>query len=219
MIALESLASSLLDILNPESCLLCDEHVLSESKNFPVCMFCEKHIQLAPVKELFEKKTLYSLGLYEGFLEEGMRRFKLGKVKMMGKYWAKKLKEAWMGTGLFDDIDLIVPTPISHKRLYERGFNQSLVVASDLSSLVRVPCSNILIKHRHCEPQMSLKKSERLTNVRGAYRVKKKSDVCHKKILLFDDVLTTGATMKECMRTIKRYDKTCSIKCMTIARA
>ncbi len=210
--------NALLDVVNPETCVMCDAVVLSESETFPVCLSCEEHVGLAPVKDRLGRYPVYSLGLYEGVLEEGIRRFKLGRVKLMGRYWAKHLAHMWQPTGLFDKVDMMCPVPISRKRMYERGFNQSAVLVQALSDWVDVPYRELLTRHRHSEAQMTLSQEERLRNVEGVYRMNGRPDIEKQTILLLDDVITTGATMNECIRTLRAYDASCEIFLMTLAR-
>jgi ComF family protein len=94
-------------------------------------------------------------------------------------------------------MDGIVPVPLHIESLRERGFNQSLLIARHLSRSLRVPLfMDILIKNTDTPPQIGLSARERISNIRNAFSVA--GDVKGLKILLFDDVMTTGATAREC---------------------
>ncbi len=102
-------------------------------------------------------------------------------------------------------IDLIMPVPLHPKRLQEREFNQSAVLAHRLSRQLRLPLVlGTLTRHRQTAPQTSLKKKERLANVRGAFVVPHPVTIHEKRILLIDDVMTTGATLHECAKTLRQ---------------
>ncbi|MGN0477834.1 MAG: ComF family protein [Hominenteromicrobium sp.] len=97
--------------------------------------------------------------------------------------------------------DCVVPVPISRERLRERGYNQSALLARSLSAQIRVPYRELLEKTRHNRTQHRLSAKERAENVRGTYRAEGAAGL---RILLVDDIVTTGATMCECARTLYR---------------
>jgi ComF family protein len=107
--------------------------------------------------------------------------------------------------------DLICPVPLHPKRLRWRGFNQSLLLAQriseELAPLTKIEVLDILMRQRHNPPQMGIKNySERLKNVSDIFSLRPNSDhskIKNKKILLVDDVATTGATLEECARILK----------------
>ena len=100
---------------------------------------------------------------------------------------------------------ILVPVPLDIEKLKNRGYNQSEELANELSKIINVPVvSNVLIKIKHTDSQMKLKKHEREKNVEGAFMVKKPFDFAQgKKIFLVDDVYTTGSTMQECARVLR----------------
>jgi competence protein ComFC len=99
---------------------------------------------------------------------------------------------------------LIIPIPLSKKKLKRRGFNQSEEIAGWLSKNLVLPlASDVLAKEKETLSQMELSKEERAENIKGAFTVKDKNKLLNKKILLVDDVYTTGATMEEAARVLK----------------
>jgi len=95
-----------------------------------------------------------------------------------------------------EDFDLVVPVPLHPKRRRERGFNQAALLSRDLSRLIAIPCcENTLVRARDTAPQVGLSDSERFRNVRQAFRCAHPGDVARKKVLMVDDVMTTGATV------------------------
>ena len=103
----------------------------------------------------------------------------------------------------FNFYDIIIPVPISIKRFKNRGYNQSLLYARDISKENNVQLENkAIIKIKNNNAQSSLNKEEREQNVQGVYKVINSEKVKNKKILLFDDIYTTGSTLNECSKEL-----------------
>ena len=103
---------------------------------------------------------------------------------------------------IFENIkkyDTIVPVPISSKRQKERGYNQSLLIAREIAHKTNLELmNNCLIKTKNIIEQSKLNKEDRAQNIYGVYELKNKQLVENKKILLIDDIYTTGSTVNEC---------------------
>ncbi len=105
--------------------------------------------------------------------------------------------------GNFSDF-ILIPVPLAKRKLKERGFNQAEEISKELSSFLAIPLiSNCLIKTRETIPQVELATEARKENTKGAFLVKNKDLIKEKKILLVDDIYTTGSTMEECARVLK----------------
>ena len=101
------------------------------------------------------------------------------------------------------NVDVITWVPISIPRRIKRGYDQSRLLAIALAKELDAPCQRLLHRFRHSPPQSRLGSAAmRRANVLGAYRVVKKEQVAGKRILLLDDVITTGATASECAKTL-----------------
>ena len=130
---------------------------------------------------------------------------------------------AWMGSAgkeLLEEADLIVPVPLHYFRLVRRGFNQSGWLAAALSKSSGVRLSVDALKRARATPiQGGLSADGRRRNVQGAFRVRngRKKLVAGKRVLLVDDVMTTGATAEACALTLKRAGATC-VDVITLAR-
>ena len=97
-----------------------------------------------------------------------------------------------------DEFDAIVPLPVTEKRLKERGFNQSYVMAEEIGKIVEKPVLfSSLYKKRETKDQYTLSREERSKNVRGAFALREAEAVRGKRILLVDDLMTTGSTVSE----------------------
>ena len=117
----------------------------------------------------------------------------------------------------FDYIDYIVPVPLHYRRFFKRGYNQSEVIASMLAKQLNKPYKNLLKRTRSTQRQATLSREERLKNLQGAFAVKKPAHVSGKKILLVDDVLTTGATLHACAEALQQAGSA-EILVFTLAR-
>ena len=99
--------------------------------------------------------------------------------------------------------DIIVIVPISQKRHKERGYNQSELIAKEISKIISVKIQkNILYKIKNTVPQSTLNKEQRQQNVEKVYKVKNIEKIKNKKILIFDDIYTTGNTVNECAKVL-----------------
>lgn len=156
--------------------------------------------------------SAFSWGNYEGTLAEAIHAFKFGGLKRLGNPLASLMLEL-----VPDDIDLMVAVPLSRRALKARGFNQSLVLAGHLSAKSRIPLAlDDLLKHLDTKPQVGLSAAQRRENVKGAFKARRRFDGL--KILLIDDVMTTGASARECSLELRRAGAS-DIKVLTLARA
>jgi len=105
---------------------------------------------------------------------------------------------------VFQSIDIIIPVPLHKKRFAERGYNQAEIIAMIAGKELNLPILNALERHRPTKQQAKLKREERLVNLKDAFILKPNADVGGKKILLVDDVFTTGSTMQECAGVLKK---------------
>lgn len=100
---------------------------------------------------------------------------------------------------------LLLPIPLWPKKEKQRGYNQSLLIAEQLSRAIQIPIfKNNLIKIKNTKPQVGLNREKRKENLWGAFAVRKPADFTGKIIFLIDDVFTTGSTMEECAKVIKQ---------------
>ena len=148
------------------------------------------------------------LGPYAGTLREMILDF-----KFHARFERRKILQALLNRAYshhFQGVcpDLIVPVPLHTARLRERGFNQSLEVARGLSRRLKSPLSiDALIRTRRTKAQSGLERKERVKNVRGAFVADSKM-LKGRHVLLVDDVSTTGMTLTECTRTLRRAGAT-----------
>jgi ComF family protein len=151
-------------------------------------------------------------GLYEGVIREAINQFKFYGLRRL----AKPLGNLLLGFD-FPAVDGVIPVPLTIRRLRERGFNQSLLIARIIAKEIRVPLlMDVLVKKNETPPQIGLTARERLLNLRNAFAVK--GNVKGLRLLLVDDVMTTGATVTECSEQLMKSDAE-EVIVMTLARA
>jgi ComF family protein len=234
--------TALIDILFPPLCHVCSSYVPGKEE-IHLCVACREkvapiHSPLCPVcgvpfavedgidhpcgpcltaRPPFTRAR--SASRFEGTVQELVHRFKYGKkihlARPLGLLTARALVDFSKEAG----SDFIVPVPLHRKRLRERGFNQSQLLGRVLAKQWSIPLSvNNLRRVRWTEPQVGLPASERERNVRGAFAVADYARFREKRLLLVDDVYTTGSTVEECARTLKRAGAS-EVCVITVARA
>jgi ComF family protein len=143
--------------------------------------------------------TVYTFGSYEATLRGLIHLFKYNQVRPLAKPLAALLARAIPREHRFD---VIVPMPLHWKKRWSRGYNQSELLANEVARRWGVPVSKIVRRIKSTAPQAGLSNSKRRLNVRGAFAARK--SVKGLRVLLIDDVLTTGATASACARVLKR---------------
>ncbi|GAB7023256.1 phosphoribosyltransferase family protein [Salidesulfovibrio brasiliensis] len=158
---------------------------------------------------------LHFHGAYEGRLRDMILRFKFARGIELTRLFADMLTKAYEQSGGLADV--VVPVPLHGSRLRWRGFNQSLMLAGDVGKRLGLPVAREgLARTRRTRPQTELAPRDRRENIRGAFSMD--NGLKGKRVLLVDDVLTTGATLDECSRTLRRYGAT-GVEVMVVAVA
>ena len=126
-------------------------------------------------------------------------------VKFHATDEAVPLLSRWMSESLWDrDFDCMIPVPLHRKRLLERGVNQAEVLARAVSERTGIPVRTALLERvRNTRPQTRLSRKKRAGNVRGAYAAAKNANLSGKRVLIVDDVRTSGATARACAQTLR----------------
>lgn len=143
----------------------------------------------------------YSYGSYEGTLRKLVHLLKYDGVRPLAQPLGRLALTALPREGRFD---VIVPMPMHWRRRWWRGFNQSRLLAEVISRHTGIPVAGLIRRKRNTPPQARLSRAQRRTNVVGAFAVKRPAKVEKRRILLVDDVITTGATASACARMLKR---------------
>jgi len=154
-----------------------------------------------------------------GVVRKLVHDFKYGRQRHLRFPLAEWLAETLRDPRLLGrTFDAIVPVPLHPARERERGFNQAALLADLLASRVARPVRPVLERIRYTTTQTAYDRAERMENLRDAFRLRKNRDVRQLRVLLIDDVLTTGSTLSECARVLKAAGAI-SVHAATAARA
>jgi len=162
-------------------------------------------------------------GYYQGVLVEAIRLFKYQAKTKLSRYLAARMydeaRKIYDASGnLQGGFDAVLPVPLHPVRLKQREFNQALLLAHGLSRELGLPLLfDVLERSRWTRPQVELDGEERRKNVRKAFSVKRPEQVSGLRVLLVDDVYTTGATVNECAKVLKKAGAK-AVHVMTLAR-
>ncbi len=220
----ELIYGGVLDILFPQKCVFCGKLLDGEPD---ICGKCrgamEKFPELPPNTKPDGKSRLQFLDsftavwYYKGKVRDGILglkfRYRVDYALPLGRSVAMKVLRE-QGTG----FDAVTWAPVSALRRLRRGYDQSQLLARTVGKELGIPVRRLLKKQRHTPAQSRLTTEERRANVLGAYRFAGKQSVAGKRILLIDDVFTTGATAGECARVLLTAGAK-SVSCAAVAAA
>ena len=184
--------NKILAFLFPQKCLGC------KKENEILCPDCLGKINRPDTPYL--KGVHIASNYQDPVLKKALWMLKYQGVKQLAKPLAELIKErVWKK--LKTEGWLIIPIPLSKKKLRKRGHNQAELIAKELSGDI---CADVLFKKFHTKSQVEVKdKEERLANLAGSFGITKPEIIRGKKIILIDDVRTTGATMSEAKKVLK----------------
>ena len=157
----------------------------------------------------------YSFGYYDGVLRQLIHLYKYRKVRTLSGPLGELLLRALPRDEKFDCVS---PVPLHWRRRWQRGFNQSRLLAQHVESHAGIPAVNLLRRLRHTAAQAGLSNTGRRRNVAAAFACKRPEQAAGRRILLIDDVMTTGSTAAACARTLKRAGAA-RVALLTLARA
>lgn len=198
--------SNIINLIYPTVCGICGE--ISKED---ICNKCKvkirkfqrskKHIYLT--KNFDTHMYLFD---YQGIIRQKILQYKFGEKTYISRCFIETILKDEKVCRFLKNYDIIIPVPISNKRKKTRGYNQSELIASKLAkkieSLEYKP--KILYKIKDTLPQSTLDKEKRIENIKGAYYIKNELILKKKKVLLVDDIFTTGNTVDECSRVLKQ---------------
>lgn len=139
---------------------------------------------------------------YKDQFADAIKRIKFGGKKQYAYQLAKLMYEKLSTWEHKEDYDVITYVPLHEETLKTRGFNQSKLLAEELAIMMNLPCLKLIKKSRKNQPQHTLTRDKRQKNVKGVFKCEDKSLVKGKKILLVDDIVTTGFTLGECTKIL-----------------
>ena len=192
------------NLIFPNVCGMCDK-ICKED----LCKKCEiqlnnrAKIKIDKYKDKYFQKHLY-IFKYEGIIKERLIKFKFNEKAYIYKSFVNFLIKNKKMCRFLKSYDIIIPVPIHYNRKITRGYNQSALVAKSLAKKLDIKYEDkILFKKVNNKPQSTKNKEERKNNVIGVYFTKNEERVLGKKVLLLDDIYTTGSTVNECSKMLK----------------
>ncbi len=231
---------ALLSLFYPATCVVCSENIERSQYLCDTCRsraprivapFCAKCSEPFPgaITQTFncancENRTLHFDCAVAAYRSRGIVRRLVHQFKYSGQRYLRFPIAEWLGETMRDPrldgrrFDVIVPVPLHPARERERGFNQATLLAERLGDSTGVSLYPALERIRYTTTQTVHDRAERIENLRGAFRLRKNRDVRDLRVLLIDDVLTTGSTLSECARVLKAAGAV-SVHAATAARA
>jgi|ERR1043166_7583591 ComF family protein len=226
MLAPANFLGGLISLIYPPACTICSASVGTREY---LCAGCEAKLSrivppfCAKCSEPFDgaittafscvncaHRKLYFEAAVSAYRSRGVARRVILNFKYGKEIQLRHLVGGWLIAALDDPrlrgrrFDAIVPVPLHPAKQRERGFNQAAVLADVVGLHIGVPPRAILERVRFTTTQTAFDRSERMQNLRNAFRLRRNADVRRLDVLLIDDVLTTGSTLSECARILKR---------------
>lgn len=234
--------TAITELLFPSLCLSCGR-VLLERRGHPFCSDCYSGIRFitAPLCPscgipfpaegspdhtcsgcLLKEQTISSarsLGVYESILHDIIHSFKYGGNLTLGERLSRLMADHEYPSFRIRDYSLIIPVPLHPRRLRQRGFNQSIILARELAKRHGIAMDfRSLRRIIDTDSQTGLKNEERRSNIKNAFNIRDPERIRGRNVLLVDDVYTTGSTLGECARALLKGGAE-TVGALTLARA
>ena len=187
----------ILNQIYPQTCGICGK---IDAKS--ICSKCNLELKKQAEIRILQKEYIEEKSEKEKYFQELMYIFKYeGQIRQL-------IIDYKFNKKIFENIkkyDKIIPVPISKKRYKERGYNQSLLIANEISKQTNLELvNNCLIKTKNIIEQSKLNKEDRQQNIQGVYSIQNEEIITNKKVLLIDDIYTTGSTVNECSKILQQ---------------
>ena len=213
-----NIIENILNLIYPPGCGFCN-NICKEN----LCKKCEIKIREYEINSLKKVKDRYfdeliCLFKYEDIIRSTLIKYKFQNKAYLYKTFSKIILKNKKICGFLKNYDIMIPVPISKKRRSQRGYNQSYLIAKEIAKFTNLKSENrCLEKQKDTIEQSKLSKNERRTNIQEAYKIINKERLFNKKVLLLDDIYTTGSTVNECSKVLKQAG-TKGIGVLTIAK-
>ena len=215
-----SVGEKMLDLLFPPKCPFCQK--ILDNPRAPLCRSCHPKLPWLEGKA-GERKIDFTDGCfsplaYRDLVPEAIQRYKFSRVKALGRPFAALMARC-LDSQRLEGVDLICWAPLSKKRRRERGFDQAELLAREVGRLLSIPAAPVLLKTRNTAPQSGLEDEyARRANAQGVYRLATGVALSGKRVVLVDDVVTSGSTLSECAALLHQGGAS-QVFCLTLAQA
>jgi ComF family protein len=207
----------LLSIAFPNNCIGCKKPLVKGERH--ICLQCQiqipfvENLLLNPDKWLSRLESqeikLGSLFFYDkkGITQSIIHEIKYNSNIKLAKHFGESIGILLKENNL--EFDVVIPVPLHKKKLKKRGYNQAEEIAKGIGDILNIPVDiSLLLRTKHTETQTKKNKQARESNVLDAFQLKEGNYTEYKKILLVDDVITTGSTINECLKVLNRIENT-----------
>ena len=190
-----TITEKLLDLIFPRQCGIC-----GKLGSF-LCDKCYNELKKYEIEN--QHKNIFFVYRYEGKIRDLIIDYKFNDKAYLYKTFAENLLKNKKLCKFLYSYDIILSVPLHKKRYLERGYNQSDLIAKEIAKKLNIMYdSKVLIKKVNIKPQSTQRINERKTNVKGIFEVNNKERIINKKVLIFDDIYTTGSTANECKEVL-----------------
>ena len=197
--------NNILELIYPNVCGICGK-ICKES----LCKRCAIEIKKYEINLVNKNKKMYfnesmHIFKYNEMIRQRLIEYKFQDKSYMYKTFAKIILKNKKVCGFLEKYDIIIPVPIHKKRRLKRGYNQTELIAKEICKNISLELkTDVLIKQKNIIAQSELNKNERKQNIKNAFEIKSINEIIDKKILLFDDIYTTGSTVNECSKILRK---------------
>ena len=197
----------LIDLIYPPVCGICDRICKKH-----LCKECEIDLKKYEINEIENAKgdesKYYDYQVktfkYKGKVRSKIIDYKFNEKSYMCHTFQRMITKNEKIYSFLKKYDIILYVPMFKKQEYKRGYNQTYLIAKEIGKTLGIPIEkNNLTKIKDTKKQSTLTKEERKTNVKDAFVIRKPERIVNKKVILFDDIFTTGNTVNECSKVIK----------------
>lgn len=204
----------ILDIIFPKKCVNCGKIC----ENW-VCAECFAKINYGKIEYFKEGEIKYLISLFSyDEIRDKMLKFKFNDEAYIKNYFIELVIRHDKIRNMIRKCDLIIPVPMYFLKKLKRGYNQSELLASGIARELQLQeDNNLLIKYKNTRTQSLLNIEERKNNLHDCFKVTNYKKIENKNILLVDDIYTTGATIRECIKQLKQYNYK-SISILVVAK-
>ena len=140
---------------------------------------------------------------YSGEIRDTILKYKFNEKSYIYRTFLEFIKNNKKICAQIKKYDIIIPVPVSKKRFKQRGYNQSALIAKNLAKTLNIDYKeNVLIKIKDNKPQSEMGQDKRKSNVKDVYKIKNQEKIYQKRVLILDDIFTTGNTVNECAKVL-----------------
>lgn len=221
-LTIRDIINDVVDIIYPPRCPICNRVTVTNTAcddcRYKLkyvgqnrCLKCGKELNSQDAEYCEDCKRIkhaYDYGVavfsYDESIKASIYRFKYKNYKVYAEFYAAEICRIYENIIRNWEIEIIIPVPMYRRKQQIRGFNQSEIIAERLSYLLNIPMdSNFLSRKKNTTPQKDLTDQDRVINIKNAFQIEQNS-VKYNKVLLVDDIYTTGTTIDECAKLLKQ---------------